>query len=384
VSFRDFMVLTRPEYLPKLLDEIKASKVSTRQLENNLNYFILQKSDGPQIAFLSFEDAGGINYFLASSLRKLGYRALSLRCRDNYIRYPTDIDIFHSDTLEQKIRSEAAENYVLQSDVVVIDTTFGIPPSGAYFFNINRNKILNDFPDEKIVVFYHKGTTYRLNFPQMDEVIDRFPCKTLRLVSTIDLLQCNEKNRWLPNPIDVEWILKHFPRREKEDDVIRIVHSPTHRHNFGTNAIIKTVKKLQEKYKNVQLLLVERVSWYQSLFIKSAADIVVGRVNHSLPAADNKIYMDYSLAALEAGVYSLPCINNVPQQNLEYLRKHENIDKLPIVLADEKSLFKALEYLIEDEKARKEYGAALHKYVLKVHNAPVTARRFIRYIEEVL
>jgi glycosyltransferase involved in cell wall biosynthesis len=193
-----------------------------------------------------------------------------------------------------------------------------------------------------------------------------------RIVSTINLLHYvfNDPSRWLPAPMRVK-SLESIKRDNKDDhETIRIVHSPTMSgKRKNTDLFLKVMKKIQNKYKNVELILISNKTNRECLRIKSQCDICY-----------DQLLLQYGTNALESWCFGCPVVCGGPEGTLENIKKI--IGYLPFLEADENNLQYQLEYLIEDENARRKWGGIGKKYVEEWHDYPIVAERAISIYED--
>tara|TARA_B100000900_G_scaffold363310_1_gene337220 strand:- start:2374 stop:3450 length:1077 start_codon:yes stop_codon:yes gene_type:complete len=85
-----------------------------------------------------------------------------------------------------------------------------------------------------------------------------------------------EKTTFLPYSIDGRNKIK--PVIKTKSKKLKIIHSPTNRDAKGSNFIINSLEKLKEKYKNIEIEVVENTPHTKALKIYEEADIVVDQV----------------------------------------------------------------------------------------------------------
>ncbi len=149
-----------------------------------------------------------------------------------------------------------------------------------------------------------------------------------------------------------------MPRRKIiEDEKIRIGHSPTRRASKGTDAILAVLKRIAEKRKNVEIVLIEGLSYKEALIKKSKLDIFIDQLGE----------LGYGISGLEALAMGIPTVVELLPDFERFLKKH------PFAIADKNSLENVLEKLIESKNLRSEMGESGKKWVKNVHEPVRTA-----------
>ena len=140
------------------------------------------------------------------------------------------------------------------------------------------------------------------------------------------------------------------------DGQIRIGHSPTRRSTKATDTILAILNKLAEKFKNIEIILIENLPYRQSLLKKSKLDIFIDQLGE----------LGYGISGLEALAMGIPTVCEILPDFENFLGEH------PFINTNAKNLEKVLIELIENLKMRAEFGEKGKLWVRKVHN-PIDA-----------
>lgn len=160
----------------------------------------------------------------------------------------------------------------------------------------------------------------------------------------------------VPLRVDIDQFSPCYPT--DSNDHIRIVHSPSKRAIKGTSFVLDAFKKLNEKYDNIELVLVEGKSQQEAFEIYKTADIIV----------DQLYAGTYGVFAIESMALGKPVITYISDEMKDRLP-----DDLPIVSGGTKTITDALELLINNPKLRIEKGMQGREYVENYHDCRVVA-----------
>jgi hypothetical protein len=242
---------------------------------------------------------------------------------------------------------------------------------------------------KRIVLHYHGGDLRRIMRKADKEFIDRQGFTVF--VSVPDLVPQLENAQWLPITVPMDDEL-YRPSLKRDDNVIKIVHSPTDREGKKTAVLTKAVDGLKRKY-DVELVLIENMPYDECLKLKKEAHI----------AFDNIEFGSYAGCSIEAMCHEQPTLvylNDVSQiqidevseeigieppfvnvgdkkqPSIEYLnRVVEGKTRNIITKEDYRSVYENLERLIVDSNLRKELGKKGRKWASRVHDVPVVAKK---------
>jgi glycosyltransferase involved in cell wall biosynthesis len=260
-----------------------------------------------------------------------------------------------------------------------------------YMSYINKLKIQN----KKVLLHYHGGDLRRVMSKDNKKFINKH--KLQSVVSIPDLLPQLDNTEWLPIPVPTESDL-FTPSQNRNDDIIKVVHTPTQRDAKKTDVIIKAVDLLKKKY-DVELMLIENIPYEECLKLKKEAHI----------SFDNIEYGSYAGCSIEALCHEQPTLvylNNTSmeeiekesqkigikspfinvggpnQPNIEFLNKvvigkAKNI----ITKVDYQSVYNNLERLLADDSLRREIGKRGRKWVCKVHDEKIVSEKLVKKYE---
>lgn len=155
----------------------------------------------------------------------------------------------------------------------------------------------------------------------------------------------------VPLRVDIARFEPAYPKPDAK--VIRIVHAPSKRAIKGTEYVLTAFNRLKEKYRNIELILVEGKTQQEAFEIYKTADIIV----------DQLLVGTYGVFAIESMAMGKPVITYISDTMKERLPA-----ELPIVSANTQTVTEAIETLILDGEMRKNRGMAGRKYVEEYHD----------------
>ena len=149
-------------------------------------------------------------------------------------------------------------------------------------------------------------------------------------------------------------------QKDKNNKVLKIIHSPNHRGFKGTEFIIKAVNNLKNKGHNIELMLLEGVANSEvARIMREEADISIDQI----------IFQGYALNAMEAMASGLPVLGNLEDSNIIRLfNRYSFLSECPIISVSPETLEKKLEELIVDPELRKTRSLKGVEFVKKYHN----------------
>jgi hypothetical protein len=145
------------------------------------------------------------------------------------------------------------------------------------------------------------------------------------------------------------------PVAAHDHGVVRVVHSPNHRHYKGTRFVIGAIEQLRAEGLRVELVLVEGLGNEEARRIYEEADVI----------ADQVLIGAYALLAIEGMALAKPVVCYL---NPRFKRFHPEWDECPIVSADPDTLVDELRRLIVDGDLRRSLGARGPDYVQRYHS----------------
>lgn len=293
-------------------------------------------------------DTAGIGWSLKSAFMTIRpditYRTT---CRvTNYIRYPQDLTW------------ERALDQWIKSDVVHVNEVFTA-----------QEKLR---APNRPTVIHHHGTIFRRNQRQLLREQQRR--QAIGLVSTLGLyLDAPDDVQWLPSPCDIDKMQTLRARgRLHPGGPIRIGHNPTNRTKKNTEAFLQALEKLS-KAVEVELVLVERMPWKESLRAKSTIDIYFDQVGRG----------GYGNNSIEAWGMGIPVICGAEKRIL--IEMERRFGQLPFVLVDgEEDIYWQLLSLATDSELREVYAHRGFDHVKKWHSEDAIVAQLTEVYERVL
>ncbi len=246
-----------------------------------------------------------------------------------------------NDRMRRSRIEEAIEKYKLDEfDIIHYD-------AGLDFYRCPSQAIKWKNEGKKIVCCYY-GSDLRLRglIKELDEISD------LNITSEYDHLALKKDLYYLFYPYDPSELPA---KKESQDDVPKIVHSPTNRKYKGTDLIISVIEKIK-KEKNIEFILMENRPRREVLRVKSESDIAIDQVGGSMGGTG------YGKAGLETLAMGIPTITNLTEEYARWLPDN------PFVVANnDDELYRKLSELIGNPELRKLLGDKGKKWVDKYH-----------------
>lgn len=198
----------------------------------------------------------------------------------------------------------------------------------------------------KPVVAYYHGSDLRSRgyIPSVDSVSE------LRFTPEWDLLDLDPRLSYLYLPFDSS--LLPFKKLEP-GRTIRIGHAARNPLK-GTSAVAPAVQALAQTHP-VELVLIQDVSYAESLRLKFTCDIFVDQLT-------NAGGWGYGMSGVEALAMGIPVVTNIPAEMQKYVGEH------PFIQADESSLLHVLRGAIADLPALQRIADAGREWVLERHD----------------
>ncbi len=194
--------------------------------------------------------------------------------------------------------------------------------------------------------------------------------------STMDLAEMVPGGRHLPLVIESErWRaisnhhrLEDLERRNGTDGPVVIGHAPTHRLIKGTHHVERAFESLRESYPQLQLRMMDNVSWEEVPAFLSHCDIVVDHLGMGW----------YGTVAAEAMATGRAVVL--------YLRDDlaKLMPDLPAVSANRETLASVLARLIEDPERRTDLGSKGQAFVRRHHDVRVVGRQLLEIYRRLL
>ena len=246
-----------------------------------------------------------------------------------------------NDKLKTKTVNKIIRQYNLDDfDIIHFDTGLG-------FYRNAKQAIKWKSEGKKIVCCYY-GSDLRIRgvIKELDKISD------LNITSEFDHLELKKDLQYLFYPFDTTELPK---KNNSNNEIIKIIHSPTNRKYKGTDIIIEVINKIK-KERNIKFLLIENMNRSELLNIKSSCDICIDQVGGTMGGTG------YGKAGLETLGMEIPTITNMSKPYINWLPEN------PFVVANNKDeLYLKLNELIEDKSLREDIGKKGKDWVNKYH-----------------
>lgn len=243
--------------------------------------------------------------------------------------------------IQPKIEKTISDYSLNDFDIIHYD-------GGLDFFRDSRQALKWKKQGKKIVCCYY-GSDLRIRglIKKLDEISD------LNFTSEYDHLALKKDLKYLFYPYDASEVPV---KKERTNDSLKIVHSPTNRKYKGTELIVSVINKIK-KERNIEFLLMENVDRKILLEIKSKCDISIDQVGGTMGGTG------YGKAGLETLAMGIPTITNMTKDYTDWLPEN------PFIVANNfDELYKSLIELIDSESFRIESGKIGIEWVKKYHS----------------
>jgi hypothetical protein len=207
----------------------------------------------------------------------------------------------------------------------------------------------------KPAVLHHHGSMFRKDPDRAFAMAKQH--RMIQAVSTIDLQQPDPSQlHWLPTAYDVDWLQAYAAENRREPDGrIRIVHCPTNREYKHTAVLEAAVKELQAERLKVDLVIVENVTWAESLAAKAKADIVF-----------DQLLWGYGCNGVEAWGMGIPVISGAEEWTLS--RMAQEFPAVPFEEANERTFKDVLRAMVKSADLREDAAQRGLAHVRKYHD----------------
>lgn len=187
------------------------------------------------------------------------------------------------------------------------------------------------------------------------------------LVSTLDLwILAPDDTTWCPQIDDLDWLATF--RSPHPGATVRVGHAPTNRALKSTAELQQAITELQDAGADIELVLIEGVSWHEALRAKGTCDILF-----------DQTAFGYGGNAIEAWGMGIPVICGAADATLnEYERRFSHI---PFVTATLSTIRPALEQLL-DPARRTYWGDIGRAHAEAQHSYQVGVQRLTTIYEQ--
>lgn len=328
---------------------------------------------------------GGNSWGLAQGENQIGLNSQVLITQQNWLNYPTDIDLeLNKKTFIKGINIRYRLFKEIRNQYDVFHFNYGsslldFQKAGLFLLD------LPFYPEGKKRIFTYNGSDarqvhpleYWTDLPQAKNSFYReiiFKMKKLKIIKATkyanhifalnpDLLHFLPKHTtFLPYSIsrwnDIE--VKSF----KTNRDITIVHSPTSRDMKGSIYIIEALKKLQMKYHNINVKIIENVPHDQALKMYMEADIIIDQV----------LIGWYGAFGVEVMKMGIPLAVYIREEDLKFIPKDMASElKKSIINISPYNIENILAEYIENPKKLEEKSKAGKEYVNRWHTPQYVA-----------
>ena len=286
-------------------------------------------------------DTGGVNHQIVDAFRREpGWLVRAMISGQNYIQYPPDLP-FSLPLLSEWWRG---------SDVIHLSHEF---------YRLRKIERLR-LPNRPKVIHYH-GTGYR---ERADDLIRHQRAqKAIGLVATLDLWLLNpDETEWLPCPYNLD-SLSAASERVRSPGMVKVAHAPTARKIKSTEPFLRAVQRLQAEGYELELDLIEKVSWQECLQRKASADIYF-----------DQTILGYGNNAIECWGMGIPVIAGASERTLAEMRRRFS-NELPFYQTTEGTIYEALKAMVQSPDLRAEYAERGLYHVRKFHDQKVVVEQ---------
>lgn len=347
-------------------------------------------------------NVAGVPYNMVDMQRRFGTDARLVTLHRNVQTFPEDISLnlpLHRNTLAQWWRAKkqhaarpARENTAGQITSLRVHAPRNILESAYFTFDDFRRRRrveeaierygldefeiihydggLDFFRDSRIatrwkkqgkkIVCHYMGSDLRIRgiLPAIDQLSE------LNLTNESDHLLLHPDIHYLYIPFDIS----PFAERKRENERLRIVHSPTNRAMKGTEIILPVVDAVR-KVRDIEFVLIENTPHDEVIRIKGTCDIAIEQVG-------NYGGTGYGRNSLETLALGIPTITEMTPDYEAWLPEN------PFVLATPDTLYKRLLELIDSPALRSEKGALGRQWVGKYHSYEAVHNRLMDLYRE--
>ncbi|MEW6096970.1 MAG: glycosyltransferase [bacterium] len=295
-------------------------------------------------------------FSLISSLKR--YDIFHFNFGSSFLSYPR-LNLFNLDLLDLSVLRKAGKKIIVtyqgcdarQKDFCVKNFTFSACAEPDCY-----NGICNDKTDlikkRRITKFdYYADKIFALN----PDLIYVLPKAEFQAYANVNM------SEWTP------------AKGIKKDNRIRVLHAPTDRGAKGSKYIMDALRKLKQEYKEVELILVERIPHHQVRQLYEMADLVV----------DQLLVGWYGGVAVEVMALAKPVVCYIREQDLKFIPTQMK-EALPIINANIHNIYDVLKKCVEERDKLVEIGKKSRVYVEEWHDPLKIAKRTKEVYESIL
>lgn len=213
--------------------------------------------------------------------------------------------------------------------------------------------VIRDHIKGKSILHHHHGhPDYIINAEYYNEKYRKLNRKVI--VSTPDLLKIAGHATWVPNLVplnDVNFLPRYDDTLSQE--VIRICQAPTRKYHKHTSEFIAIIARIQEKYPNVESMIIEKMPYIDCLKLKRTCHIVFDHMRGW-----------FGISSLESLSQGKPVIAGLDDWNIESIKTFTGAKALPWVVArDPKQLEEKIDMLMDTPDLRNDIGRQSRQFM---------------------
>lgn len=216
---------------------------------------------------------------------------------------------------------------------------------------IFKDSIANDYPD------------YKLNRKMVNQKIDLWTKYADHIIGGcewVDYMYHWDTLMLAHFSIDMEKFKRKVPTLNKDEQNLKVLHAPNHRHIKGSEFLIKAIQELRGEGYNLELIIVEKKSNEEILQLIQGVDIV----------ADQFIIGWYAMFAIEAMASSKPVLGYLRSDLIDLYASKGLVGQgeIPIINASIFNIKEKLMWCIKNRDCLSEIGERSYEYVNKHHS----------------
>jgi glycosyltransferase involved in cell wall biosynthesis len=338
-------------------------------------------------------DVGGVAWTLSRAERKLGLESTVMIFQKSQFDFPADIDLGLDKTSLARSRMRILlflRDALTRYDVFHFNYGTSLMPYYYYpsFLELGDLPILRGL-GKGIVVTYQGSDVRQKSFYSSNLAI------SARHADYYQATYCNDKAdilkmkraakferhadkifaitpdllHWLPAkaeflPIAQVDLNDWQPERQNRGNKLTLLHSPTNRAGKGTKYILEAIERLEGRYRDIELILVEGIPHDKVKDLYRKADLVI----------DQLLGGWYGGFAVEAMALGKPVVCYIREEDLKFIPSQMK-DDLPIVNATPDTIYEVLSGLVEQRDQLRLMGERSRAYVERWHDPMKIALR---------
>lgn len=321
-----------------------------------------------KVVNVSIQDMAGAGYTLSHALNKRDdVQAINIRAANNYINYPTIVDVKFYDR-------ESCTKMILNADVIVFHTAV-TPYLSAYKLDPKQLR------DKKKLLYFHGSDCRYYGKQIMQQADEAFNGNFETLVSTPDLLESVPTAHWLPVARSFSEIKTRYGLCGQDHKALNALggkapkvtlgHAPTNQERKGSALFFKVITEMIQKNPLVEYQVIQNMTWDNCLRAMSTINVFY----------DQHLIGAYGLAAIEASIFKAAVFCKLNTQVHDVIEKETGFSNPFIQWETEEEIRERSATLIASEKLRRQFGKAAHDYGKAVHDEAPVSEKFLKIVE---